>query len=315
MVPFSHLQEARTRIEPFLHRTPLWHSQTLSSMAGCQVYLKAELFQKTGSYKPRGMLWKLLNLTPSERQAGAITFSAGNAAQGLAYAAGLTGTRATVVMPAHASPIKAAATRAYGAEVILRGNASECLAHCRELALERGLTFVSSYDDQTLMEGHASLGLELLEDLPELAAIFVGIGGGGMMGGLAMAIEAIGSQARLIGVEPEGAPAMHQSLERGEPVTLASVNTIADGLAAPSAGRLCFALAQRRLEKVVLVPDERIAEAMRLLMARAKLMVEPAGAAALAGLLAQSHGLSASQQVAVVVSGGNIDFDRLKSLL
>ncbi len=313
--PLSRLRDAQSRIQPFLHRTPMWHSRALSAMAGCQVYLKAELFQKTGSYKPRGMLWKLLNLTKAERQAGAITFSAGNAAQGLAYAAALTNTRATVVMPAHASPVKAAATRAYGAEVILRGNASECLAHCLELSRERGLTFVSSYDDETLMEGHASLGLELHEDLPELTAIFVGIGGGGMMGGLAMALEATDSTARLIGVEPEGAPAMHQSLQKGEAVTLAGVSTIADGLAAPGAGRLCFALARRRLEKVVLVDDDRIVEAMRLLMARAKFMAEPAGAAALAGLLAGDHGLSASQQIVVVVSGGNVDFDRLKGLL
>lgn len=315
MPELSRLREARDRIAPYVHRTPLWPSRTLSALAGCQVYLKAELFQKTGSYKPRGMLWKLHNLTPAEREAGAITFSAGNAAQGLAYAAALTGTRATVVMPESASPIKAAATRGYGAEVILRGNAAECLAHCRELSRERGLTFVSSYDDAALMEGHASLGLELIEDLPELAAVFVGIGGGGMMGGLAMALEASGSQARLIGVEPEGAPAMKQSLERGEAVTLASVSTIADGLAAPSAGRLCFALAQRRLEKVVLVDDGRIADAMRLLMARAKLMAEPAGAAALAGLLRGDHGLLASQHVVVVVSGGNLDFERLKGLL
>lgn len=315
MPELNWLREASNRIAPFIHRTPLWPSRTLSSMVGCQVYLKAELFQKTGSYKPRGMLWKLLTLTPTERRAGAITFSAGNAAQGLAYAAAVTGTRAAVVMPQQASPIKAAATRGYGAEVILRGNAAECLAHCLELSRERGLTFVSSYDDETLMEGHASLGLELLEDLPELAAVFVGIGGGGMMGGLAMALEASGSQARLIGVEPEGAPGMRQSLERGEPVTLGSVSTIADGLAAPSAGRLCFALAQRRLEKVVLVDDGRIADAMRLLMARAKLMAEPAGAAALAGLLAADHRLRASQQVVVVVSGGNLDFERLKGLL
>ena len=315
MPSLSRLEEARTRIQPFVHRTPTWHSRTLSSMAGCEVHLKAELLQKTGSYKPRGMLWKLMNLTPAERKAGTITFSAGNAAQGLAYAASLTGTSATVVMPAHASPIKAAATRDYGAEVILLGNIAECLAHCQELSRQRELTFVSSYDDETLMEGHASLGLELIEDLQDLAAIFVGIGGGGMMGGLAMALEATGSKARLVGVEPEGADAMFQSLREGRPVTLPRVVTIADGLGAPGAGAHCFELAQRRLEKIVLVSDDQIAEAMRLLMARAKLMAEPAGAASLAGLLAGDHNLRASDRVAVVVSGGNLDFERLKPLL
>lgn len=309
------LAEARKALAPHIHRTPLWRSKTLSELAGCEVYLKAELFQKTGSYKPRGMLAKLFSLTDAERAAGVITFSAGNAAQGLAYAAGIAGTRASVVMPETASPIKAEATRGYGGEVILRGNAAECLAHCLELAEQRGLTFVSSYDDESLMAGHASLGAEILEDLPDATAIFVGIGGGGMMGGLVMQLQASGSRARLIGVEPEGAPAMHRSLQQGQPVKLEKVSTIADGLAAPTAGRLCYALARERLEKVVLVSDEQIRSAMRLLMARAKLLAEPAGAAALAGLLAGGHGLDPRAKAVVVVSGGNIDLGRLKDLL
>ena len=311
----AYLQGAHRRIARHIHRTPLWRSRALSDRAGCEVYVKAELFQKTGSYKPRGMLWKVFSLSHAELDAGVITFSAGNAAQGLAYAGGIAGTRAAVVMPETASPIKVEATRGYGGEVILRGNAAECLAHCLELARDRGLTFVSSYDDDTLMAGHASLGLEIFEDLPDVRAIFVGIGGGGMMGGLAMALRAQGSTARLIGVEPAGAAAMHQSLQEGRPVRLDQVKTIADGLAAPTAGTRCFELARERLEKVVVVSDEQIRDAMRLLMARAKLMAEPAGAAALAGLLAADHGFTTVDQVAVVVSGGNIDLPRLKDLL
>jgi threonine dehydratase len=314
-VTLAELREAWERIRPHVHRTPLLRSSSLGAMAGCEVYLKAELFQKTGSYKPRGMLWKLFSLSAAEREAGVITFSAGNAAQGLAYAAKIAGTRATVVMPEAASPVKAEATRGYGGEVILRGEAAECLAHCLELSRKRGLTFVSSYDDDVLMQGHASLGLELLEELPDPAAIFVAIGGGGMMGGLVLALRATGSQARLIGVEPEGAPAMHRSLHEGRAIRLEQVKTIADGLAAPGAGERCFALARERLEQVLLVGDEQIRAAMGHLISRAKLMAEPAGAAALAGLLSGAHGFSPADKVAVIVSGGNIDLGRLKQLL
>lgn len=315
MVSLSALREAQGGIKPYVHRTPLWRSRTLSEMAGSPVYLKAELFQKTGSYKPRGMLWRLLQLSPEQKAAGVITFSAGNAAQGLAYAASIVGTKATVVMPQHASPVKAEATRGYGGEVILHGTAAECFAFCLELSEKRGLTFIPSYDDEVLMAGHASLGLEIVDELPDVAAIFVGIGGGGMMGGLAMALQATGRKTRLIGVEPEGAPAMHRSLQAGHAVKLDQVNTVADGLAAPSAGERCYAMARERLEKVVLVTDDQILEAMKLLMARAKLMAEPAGAAALAGLLAGGHGLSSADNVVVIVSGGNIDLARLKTLL
>jgi threonine dehydratase len=261
------------------------------------------------------MLWSLFNLTPPQKDAGVITFSAGNAAQGLAYAAAIVGTRATVVMPEGASPAKAEATRGYGGEVIFHGSAADCLAHCRRLSQEKGLTFVSSYDDHNLMEGHASLGSEILEDVPEASAIFVGVGGGGMMGGLAKMLLAAGSAARLIGVEPEGAPAMYRSLEEGRPAELDRVQTIADGLAAPTAGKLCFELARQRLEKIVLVTDDQIQDAMRLLMSRAKVLAEPAGAASLAGLLAGGHGLGSRDKVVVVASGGNIDLERLKTLL
>src|SRR6185437_16195436 len=267
----SDLGTVRDTIMPHLHRTAVRHSRTLSALAGCRVHLKEELFQKTGSYKPRGMLWALRQLDEERLQRGVITFSAGNAAQGLAFAARLAGTKATVVMPATASPIKAQATREYGAEVILYGTPKECLEHCRSLAETRGLSFVSSYDDVDLMAGHATLGLEILEDLPTVRAIVVGIGGGGMAGGLVLAAQACSHTVRLVGVEPTGAPAMKRSLEAGKPVRLESVNTIADGLAAPGAGERCFELVRKRFEEVVLVEDPAIVEAMKLLMSRCKL--------------------------------------------
>jgi len=309
------LGQVRAAIMPHLHRTPLHYSRTLSELAGCRVHLKQELFQKTGSYKPRGMLWALMQLGPERLKKGVITFSAGNAAQGLAFASRLLTAKATIVMPATASPAKAQATRDYGAEVILHGNARECLEHCRALATEHGMNFISSYDDLDLMSGHATLGAEILEDVPDARAIIVGIGGGGMAGGLALAAQALAHPVRLFGVEPTGAAAMKLSLEAGRPIKLDAVDTIADGLAAPTAGEHCFELVKRRFEEVLLVEDAAIATAMKLLMSRCKLFAEPAGAAALAGLLTLSGKFAARDDVVCVVSGGNLDFERLKKLL
>jgi threonine dehydratase len=311
----AQLRRIAQSIAPYVHRTPLWRSETLSRMTGLEIYLKAELFQKTGSYKPRGMLWSLMSMTAQQRSQGVITFSAGNAAQGLAYAGNLLGAPVTVTMPATASPTKAQATREYGAEVVLHGNPQECHALCRQLATERGLTFVSSYDDPALMQGHATLGLELVDDLAHIDAIFAGVGGGGMLGGIALALQACGGRAELIGVEPEGAPAMYHSFATGRAVTLERVSTIADGLAAPSAGAQCFEIARGRVREIVLVSDAEIEAALKLLIERCKLYAEPAGAAALAGLLSGKIRMPAGRRVVCVVSGGNLDLQRLKNLL
>ena len=311
----DEIAAARARTRSHLHRTPQWRSATLSRMLGREVHLKCELFQKTGSFKPRGMLNKLYGLDEGEREAGVITFSAGNAAQGLAYAAAIVGVPATVVMPAAASPIKAQATRDYGAEVILHGSAAECFDHCMKLVDERGLCFISSFDDPALITGHASLGLEILEDLADAEVVLVGIGGGGLISGIAVALRSAGSRARIIGVEPTGAPAMHRSLAQGAPVRLEAVDTIADGLGAPFAGENTFAVCRQHVERVVLVSDEQIREAMMLLLARCKLMVEPAGAAPLAGLMFADVEVPEGAKVVCVLSGGNIDLPRLKDLL
>lgn len=309
------IERIRERISPYLHRTPLWRSDTLSRLTGHEVFLKAELFQKTGSYKPRGMLWSLMSMSPEQRARGVITFSAGNAAQGLAYAANIVGSKATVVMPATASPTKAQATRDYGAEVILHGTAQECLAHCRQLAADRQLTFVSSYDDVALMQGHSTMGLELVEDLPNMDAVFVGVGGGGMIGGIALALQACSHSALLVGVEPEGAPAMYRSFQAGKAVALDKVATVADGLAAPSAGAHCYDVAKSRVREILLVSDAQIVDALKLLMERCKLYGEPAAAAGLAGLLSRQVDLPPGSRVVCVVSGGNFDLQRLQGVL
>lgn len=311
----AQLVDIRKRIDPYIHETPLWRSATLSRMTGHTVYIKAELLQKTGSYKPRGMLWALMSLTDEQRKRGVITFSAGNAAQGLAYAGGLIGANATVVMPATASPTKAQATRDYGAEVILHGSVHECFALCRTLTQERGLTYVSSYDDLSLMQGHATMGLEIVNRLPEVNAIVMGVGGGGMIGGTTLALQASGHSAELIGVEPNGAPAMSKSFAAGHAVTLESVSTVADGLAAPSTGKHCYEVVRNRVREIALVSDEEIIAALRVLMERCKLFAEPAGAAGLAGLLSGRIALPKGSNVVVVVSGGNLDLQRLKAML
>ncbi len=311
----NQLLDIAEKISPHVHRTPLLRSSALSRLTGHQVYLKAELFQKTGSYKPRGMINALSALTAEERGRGVITASAGNAAQGLAYAANLLGVKATVTMPAAASPIKAEATRGYGAEVILHGNARECFAHSLRLAEERGLTFIQSYNNIPLMQGYATLGLEIIEELPVADAILVGVGGGGMLGGITMAAQACRSTTELIGVEPTGAPAMYKSFAEGKPVELDQVSTIADGLAPPSAGPLCYEVVRPRVREIALVSDDDIVAAMLLLMQRCKLYVEPSGAAGLAGLLTSAVTLPPNSTVVCVLSGGNLDPGRLKALL
>lgn len=310
--PATGIHAAQQFLAGHLHRTPLWKSTTLSEMLGRAVHLKLELFQKTGSYKPRGMLWALHTLSPEQRARGVITFSAGNAAQGLAWAGARLGVRTFVVMAESANPTKVEATRGYGAEVLLHGTPPEAAAYCARIAEERGLTFISSYDDDALMTGHASLGLEILAERPGTTDIFVGIGGGGMAGGIVKAVDATGSAARLFGVEPEGAPAMSRSLAAGHAIRLDRVATIADGLAAPSAGALCLDLVRRRFEEVLVLPDAEILSAMRFLMQRSKIMAEPAGAAALAGLFAKARGGALGDEIVCIVSGGNVDLALLK---
>jgi threonine dehydratase len=317
MPTLSQLEQARARILPFINRTPLLRSTTLSEELGCQVWIKAEMFQKTGSFKPRGMLNYLMALDPAVRARGVITFSAGNAAQGLAYAARIAGAKAVVAMPEFASPAKVEATRGYGAEFILHGaNAAETFQRCMEVAQARGLYYLPSYDDPLLMEGHASLGLEIVEDAPDVAAVFCGIGGGGLIGGVAMALRAAGSRARLIGVEPGIASCMTQALQAGHPVQVSNGKSLADGLAPPIAGKHCLPLVQHEVEQIVLVSEAQIADALSTLLLRCKLLAEGAGAAPLAGLRARADwGFTPADKVVLVAGGGNIDPARLKAAL
>lgn len=291
--------EAAERIRGRVHRTPTFSSRTL----GPQTFLKAELFQKTGSFKPRGVLNNLATLTDEERARGVIGISAGNHAQALAWGAASEGLDALLVMWQGASEAKIAATRGYGAEVDLdAADPTEAFARLDELIEQTGRTLVHPFDHPLTIAGQGIVGLEIVEDVPDVGVVVVPIGGGGLIAGIATAVA---HTARLVGVEPERSPAMHEALSAGKPVPV-SPSSIADGLGAPFAGTHTLEIVRELVERIVLVTEAEIEEAMRFLYARAKLACEPAGAAATAALLAGKVPLEPGEKVVAVVSGGNV---------
>lgn len=313
--PRDRLERARSLIDGAVHRTPLLPSATLSERVGAPVYLKCENLQKTGAFKVRGALHRLLCLTEEERARGVITISAGNHAQALAWAARSAGVHAVVVMPETASRAKVVASRGYGAEIVLHGDANAAFQKAFELADERGLRFVHPFDDEEVVAGHASCGLEIVEELPDVGTVVVPVGGGGLVSGIAVAAAATKPGVDVWGVEPEGADAMTRSLEAGHAVHLDRVETVADGLGAPMAGVLNHALLAEHARGVVTVTDREILAGLRLLLERTKLLVEPAGAAGLAALLAHRIEVPQGRPVVVILSGGNVDLGALAGYL
>lgn len=294
---------ARDVIAGRLHRTPAFSCQTL----GAGVHLKAELFQKTGSFKPRGVLNKLASLTAEEKRRGVITTSAGNHAQAVAWGAAVEGIDALIVTWATASPLKVAATRHYGATVdVESAGPAEAFARLAELQASSGRTLVHPFNDPTVQAGAGTVGLEIEEDVPDLDTVVVPVGGGGLISGIAAALS-----CRVIAVEPELSPALHEGLKAGKSVPVQPAS-IADGLGAPFAGETAVAICARRAVESVLVTEGEIADGMRFLYARAKLACEPAGAAALAALLAGKVG---GGTVCCVVSGGNVSPETAASVL
>lgn len=315
MIELKEILEAREAIAGKLHRTPMLSSRALGKETGTELYFKAELFQKTGSFKPRGALNRLQRLTDGEKKRGVITASSGNHAQGLAYAASMFSVPVTVVMPAATPANKVQAAQSYGAEVILHGTVKDLLAKCLEVQQARNLTIVHPFDDPFIVAGQGTLGLEVLEDVPEPDFVFVPIGGGGLISGVATALKGQRPQVRVIGVEPVGAPTMHQSLRQGAPALLDNIDTIAEGLAAPFVGQLNLEHVQKYVDDVVLVSDQELAEALRMILARCKVLAEPAGAAGFAALLSRKVSVPQGARVVCVLSGGNVDAERLKQFL
>ncbi len=314
-VTLADIQAARIRIADYLPRTPLLSTETLSKRTGTRLSLKAENLQKTGSFKVRGALNAVLQLTPEQRARGIVTMSAGNHGAGLAYAAALVGIKCVVFMPEFGVPAKIAAIKGYGAEVRFAPTMHALRAAMEAHRDAHGMEIVHPFADAAIIAGQGTVGLEILEDCPDVEAIVVCVGGGGLLSGLSLAVKSLRPDVRIIGVEPEGAPTVHRSLQEGCIVALDHIQTVADGLAAPFSAQLPQTIIERYVDDVVLVTDDEILTALRLILERTKLLVEPGGAAAVAALLTGKAGIEVGTRTVATLSGGNIDIERLKGLL
>lgn len=307
-------QAARERIAPHIKHTPLLGSRQLSELTGYEVRLKAELFQRVGSYKIRGPLNKFALMSDADKRRGVVCSSAGNHAQGVALAARIHGMRAVVCMAQNATPSKIAATKAYGAEVVLHGNIwDEANEKAKELVRTEGLIYVHPFDDEQLIAGQGTLGLEIIHDWPEVDAVVVPIGGGGLISGVSMAVKSHNPKVQVIGVESSDGPAMKRSIEAGHLETI-DCRTIIDGLRVRRAGELNFSVVQRFVDDIVTLPDREIFDAMIWVMERCKLVIEGAAAAPVAALLHGLVKLPKGARVAAVLSGGNVNLDQLRSM-
>jgi threonine dehydratase len=314
-VTLADIRAARERIRSRIYESPCPRSERLSRRAGCDVHLKLENLQMTGSFKERGARNRLLQLTAAERQAGVIAASAGNHAQGLAFHAGLEGIASTIVMPTATALIKVTATRNYGAEVVLCGDSyDDAAAEARRLQSERGLVSVPAFDDPAVIAGQGTIGLELLDQVPDLEAVVIQVGGGGLASGIAIANKEQRPDVKIYGVEAEQVPSMHRALETGRPVLVEARRTIAEGIGARQAGAHTFEIARHYLDLVVLVDEEAISEAILTLLEDEKTVAEGAGAAALAALLEGQLPVK-DKRVVVLVSGGNIDVNVLSRII
>lgn len=315
MLELKDFLEAREKLKGVIHVTNLDLSATCSRMSGSEVYLKTENLQRTGSFKIRGAFNKIAALAIEDKQKGIIAASAGNHAQGVAYAAAMTGTRALIVMPETAPFSKVAATRGYGAEVVLCGeNYDEAYHKALEIQAVTGAVFIHAFDDPLVVAGQGTIGLEILDELPDVDVIFAPIGGGGLAGGIAMAVKLLKPAVKIIGVEAEGAASYKQARQTGIRANLPSVKTIADGIAVKCPGELTFDLLNRYLDDVVTVDDEETAGTILLLLERSKLVAEGAGAVSLAALLYNKYPVQGKKTVAVI-SGGNIDVNFISLII
>ena len=306
LLSLDDVYRARERIGDRLHRTPMLTSATLSKQVGAEVRFKAELLQRTGAFKPRGVLNKLATLSDQEKERGVISISAGNHAQALAYASAVEGIDALVVMWQTASPMKIAAARGYGATIDTEApDIPAAFERLEELIATTGRTLVHPYDDPLVMAGQGTVGLEMLEDVPEADVVLVQVGGGGLVSGIAAAVKGMKPDVRVVAVEPEKSRALHESLKAGEPVTV-EAKSIADGLNGPYAGANCVRVCTELGVESVLVTEDALLEPFRFMYGRMKLGCEVAGAATAAALMSGVAGVEPGQTVAAVVSGGNV---------
>ena len=315
MISLSDVEAARDRIDDVVRRTPLEYSDAFSEITGADVRLKLENFQRTGAFKLGGATNRIATLSAAEREAGVVTASAGNHAQGVALAATRSGVDATIVMPEHAPISKVKATERYGGRAILHGaDYDEAQAKAHEIEREEGRTYVHAFDDDAVMAGQGTLGLEIVDECPDVDTVIVPVGGGGLISGVATAVTAE-TDARVIGVQAEGAASLPESLRSGEIHERDAVNTIADGIATRKVGERPFAVIRDRVDEVVTVSDEEIAVALTYLLERSKTLVEGAGAAPMAALLFEAFDYDEGETIVPALCGGNIDTNQLTTVL
>ena len=316
MLSLADIREARERVSDVARHTPLERSRSFSEMSGADLHLKLENFQRTGAFKIRGAMNRIQTLSETEREAGVVTASAGNHAQGVALAASRAGVDATVVMPKFAPVSKVKATRGYGASVRLEGvDYDEAQAYAHQLERDEGRTYVHAFDDPVVMAGQGTLGLEIVDDCPDLDTVVVPIGGGGLISGVAVAIKAQLPDVRVVGVQAEGAASAAASLEAGEVTEIDSVDTVADGIATRAVGEETLEVMAEYVDEVVTVDDRETALALTLLLERSKTLVEGAGAVALAAVLSEAFEYEADETIVAALCGGNIDLNRLGTVV
>lgn len=316
MLDVQDIYAARERVERTARHTPLEYSHTFSEMTGAEVLCKLENFQRTGSFKIRGATNRIATLSQVEKKAGVVTASAGNHAQGVALAATRMDVDATIVMPEHAPISKLKATRSYGAEVVLHGVDYDAAAErAHEIEREEGRTYVHAFDDEAVMAGQGTIGLEIVEDCPEVETVIVPIGGGGLISGIATALKAHEQDIRVIGVQAEGASAVADSLEKGSLQERETVDTIADGIAVGRPGERTFEIIQETVDEVVTVSDSEISVALAALLERSKTLVEGAGAVPLAALLSNAFEYEDGETIVPALCGGNIDLNTLTTVI
>jgi len=303
---YDEILKAKSMRGNEIKKTPLIHSPTFSKLTDSEVYLKAEFRQRTGSFKIRGAYYKIKSLSDEEKKHGVVAASAGNHAQGMAFASSLEKIHCTIVMPKNASPAKVAATRGYGADVILEGvNYDESSAKAKEIAKETGAIMIHAFDDPQIIAAHGVIGLEILDDLPDVDEIYLPIGGGGLAAGTLIAIKEKNPNIKVVGVQSRSFPSMYESLKRGSLTASGGARTIADGISVKIPGQLTFDIISELIDEIVLVDDTEITKAMFLLMERMKFVVEPAGAASLAYLISKKP--APGKKVVAILAGGNVD--------
>jgi threonine dehydratase len=315
VVTLATVRQARERINGFIYNSPCRHSVELSQMTGLETFLKLDNVQRTGAFKERGALNKIMTLSEDEKRRGVVAASAGNHAQAVAYHACARGINAQIVMPLMTPLVKVAATKGFGAEVVLHGaNYDEAYSFALESCAEQGMTFLHPFDDTEVINGQGSIGLELLEQVSDLEAVVVPIGGGGLISGVACAIKEMNPKIRVIGVQTERLPSMLRATEAGHPVTIPASATVADGIAVRRAGDVTLPLVQRYVDEIVTVDEEEIANAILVLLEKDKTLAEGAGAVAIASLLQHKTSLG-GQKTAALVCGGNIDVSLLAKII